>query len=109
MQINSLDSATKRVSEARTILLAVKNKQSTDGAFDFPHEFSEEFKRHLDVLCINNFIQKCEVADDGFPYRITWKGHCFLDVCDLYDQISKKHPSDSPQGVMVQLAMFSFH
>jgi len=109
MPTNPLEISIKRISAARELLLAVQNKQSTDGALDFPQDLTEEYGSHLNVLCTNGFIRKCDVPDGGFPYRITWKGLCFLDICTLHEQVANEHAPNSPQGVMVQVAMFSFH
>ena len=102
---------TKRISSAKVILDIVKAGQTTDGSPDFSPEMKAEFGNFINVLCESEFIRKADVPDNAFPYRLTWKGLCFLDTLNVLAQMTENftRATNSPQEFSAQLAAFSFH
>jgi len=63
------------------------------------------------MLAANGFLRKVEAQADfqGMDcYRITWKGHCFLDLFDRYGNW-QDNPPGSPMQVAAEIALLSLH
>ena len=104
-------SAIQRISAAKVVLDYVKTKQSQDWIPDFEPDMKEEYSCLINFLCEAGFIRKAEIPDNAFPYRITWKGLCFIDTANELEQISKNNTyyHESIQDFMIKLAALSFH
>lgn len=62
------------------------------------------------MLISNGFIRKVEGQADFSQYdcyRITWKGHCFLDLYEYCAELHSNGP-DSQQAALAQVALLSF-
>ena len=99
----------QRIAATKLILSIVRQLQAKDGGTDFRPDVKSEYHNFINFLCEVGFIRKVKDLDDGFPYRLMWKGLCFLDTVNFLEQISKIHPPDSIQGLNAQLAVFAFH
>jgi len=108
---NPLDAAFIRIGAAKGVLLQIKKWQAVDGAPDFPPTIGMDAKDYLKLLCDAGFIRRVKTKEGGFPYRITWKGLCFLDTHAVLDCLGtdKTNVGNSVQDVLVALAAFSFH
>lgn len=75
---------------------------------------NEEIQRSMTyfapMLVNNGFARKVEAQADFSErdcYRITWKGHCFLDLYEYYVELHKSDP-DSQQTASARIALLAF-
>ena len=69
----------------RSTLAVVCARQNSDDLSDFPVEVFDKFPQLAwpgQLLLQEGFLQKIEVADGAFPYRITFKGLVLYSMLD---------------------------
>ena len=69
----------------------------------------EQFNYFAPMLADNGFIRKVveHPEHDDVMYRITWKGHCFLDLFDTH--VAAVKGGDSMEILLTDLALASIH
>jgi len=99
-----------------SILLAVANREERDSEPTVivperipDEELSRSFAYFSNMLVENGFLRKVEAqADFGGVdcYRITWKGHCFIDMFEILE--STMTQGTLTDTLIANLAVVSF-
>jgi hypothetical protein len=73
-------------------------------------EVSQSFAYYTSMLIENGFLRKVEAQADfaGMDcYRVTWKGHCFMDMFEILDSAMKQ--GSLTEVLIANLAVTNFH
>jgi len=103
----------RRIRDVQFLLERIKTLQTEDGAPNVPFSVLPPGNFYLEFLLKNGYIRKIAVApDDAMPYRIEWKGLCFLDAVGMFDQATQEHTAgadNAAQLFMAKIAVVTFH
>ena len=76
----------RRIQTSTLILQQIKERQFEHGESNPGHFVLTESKYCIELLCGAGFLREIPITEGGLRFRITWKGLCFLDAVELYEQ-----------------------
>lgn len=99
----------KRIATAMALLSSIKDHQEKDGAPALPPDMMQEFGSYINLLCEAGLLRKIDVPENALPYRITWKGLCFIDTAKWQQKLSEHYAFESVPGIVAWSCLVSFH